>query len=151
MNNEWNDASVARLKELIALGWSAGMIGQELGLSRGTVCGKMYRLDLRTKNSQGRQRVSGPKRPRGTPWAPVPVFVEPEALPIPSALLQLVVLAELPHERWRGAPWAVLNLQHDECRFPLGDPKHLDFRFCCALRKSRNYCADHAQFDCYAA
>jgi GcrA cell cycle regulator len=36
------------------------------------------------------------------------------------------------------------NLEQNECRWPIGDPREADFHFCGALRASgRPYCAHH--------
>ena len=41
-------------------------------------------------------------------------------------------------------PKTMANLEQNECRWPIGDPRDADFHFCGALQASgRPYCAHH--------
>lgn len=47
----WTEPRIVALKAHVYAGLSAGAIGRELGLSRGTVMGKVHRMGLRLKRS----------------------------------------------------------------------------------------------------
>lgn len=58
----WTEDRVAELTKLYAEGYSAGIIGEKLGLSRNAIIGKIYRLKLvMPANRITRQRVAAPK------------------------------------------------------------------------------------------
>lgn len=162
----WNEERIKRLKELALQNLSFTEIGVELGgLSRNAVAGKMHRLGLSKKST-------GPRRRRANPPPPAPVPAEdpaqtaealttvPELKAVERIVLEDVAVlakrdqAELmklfnasrfPTEERRGATRAVLSLAAgQECRFPIGDPKHPDFHFCCAKpAHDSRYCERH--------
>lgn len=46
----------------------------------------------------------------------------------------------------------VETLEHSDCRWPIGDPRHADFHFCGAQQVlGKPYCKQHAELACEAA
>ena len=161
----WSEERVKRLKELALQNLSFTEIGAELGgLSRNAVAGKMHRLGLSTKSTGPRRRRSSPPPP-AAPAEAVPQMTEApvvvaelktvERIFLEDAptvtkrdqaeLMKLFNASRLPSEERRGATRAVLSLAPgQECRFPIGDPKHPDFHFCCAKPAHNSpYCERH--------
>lgn len=112
----WTEQRVAQLKILHAEGLSGSEIAAALGgVSRNAVIGKIHRLRLATRGKTTRpSRVRKKRPPRPVPdsfaptWQPAPLF-------IPAANLPPLRLA-------------ILELQPDECRFPVTD--ETPFLFC---------------------
>lgn len=128
----WTDERVSTLRELWGNGKSASEIAKILGggISRNAVIGKAHRLNLSGRPSPIKRKPSGvSERPRPTPvMAPKPKIVAPEPEPVPPA---------------GGA--TILSLTERMCRWPIGDPRTPQFRFCgCAVAPGETYCAKHA-------
>ena len=66
----WPPGRIARLERLVAAGYSATRIGDELALSRSAVIGKCYRLGLQLKGDRVRKRPAVPRAEAVT--APTP-------------------------------------------------------------------------------
>ena len=140
MKFNWTDQRIAQLKAMVADGGTAGSIAIEWGVSRNVVAGKMSRLGLRRGRPapepkpinphirrHKKNRLIGPVMPVAAPPPP------PEPLPPPPFHPGPVELDN-----------PVLALTYASCRFPLGDPRHADFRFCCAPKLGVSvYCEDH--------
>lgn len=60
----WDEAAVARLKELHARGWSASEIGADLGTTRNAVIGKIDRLGLNGVKRKDTVKLAHKLRPR---------------------------------------------------------------------------------------
>lgn len=124
----WNDDRVATLKQLVAAGYSAGRIAEQLGgVSRNAVIGKAHRLKLSLSGStehrswsRGSRRIPRPRRePRLRLPRPVvarPVKGRPELEPVTPAITPLLV--------------TMFDLQPTHCRWPYGDPRKPGFGFC---------------------
>lgn len=158
--SNWNDERVALLKKLWAEGHSCSMIAARLkGVTRNAVIGKVTRLGLsgRTHVTVKRKPVQSkkyagpsfvaqvtpkPKKPvqwknpfvpggpAGAEKKPVEPYQEPPAPFIPPAA-QLVAMNDLePHH----------------CKFPIGDPRSADFKFCGGNRAlGLPYCEAHVR------
>ena len=142
MKFNWSDQRIAQLKAMVADGGTAGSIAAEWSVSRNTVAGKMDRLGLRRDQPpkepkqprkpqirrHKKNRLIGPVMPVAAPPPP------PEPLPPPPFHPGPVELGDNP----------VMALTWASCRFPLGDPRHADFKFCCAPKLGVSpYCEDH--------
>lgn len=143
----WTDERVADLRRLWADGLSAGQIAGRLGgVTRNSVTGKLWRLGLSAPLSAQRHRAPRPSTLRAKaaaldraagllpskPWtfsaatAPAPVIASPAAPDVARVA-------------------SVLDLEHNHCRWPVGDPLQ---GFCGADRvviggKLKPYCACH--------
>ena len=132
----WTDDRVELLKKLWGDGLSASQIAAELGgITRNAVIGKVHRLGLsgRAKapsSSVPRQRkprapaqMFRPARPmvRGnTALAASPAYdYDPE--PEPEPIENIIPI---------GQRCTLLELDHEKCHWPIGDPGQPDFFFC---------------------
>lgn len=130
----WTDERVELLKKLWADGLSASQIAAELGgITRNAVIGKVHRLGLsgRAKSpssSAPRQRkarapshlmrISRPAMRGNTALAHAYEYdVDPE----PEVIENIIPL---------GQRRALLELNEETCRWPIGDPATSDFFFC---------------------
>ena len=127
--SSWSEDRIERLKQLWAEGLSASKIAADLGgITRNAVIGKANRLEL-----PGRQRprsIRVPKLPSGrSPYGRVRALPrKPDAPAFDSAAVK-----------------TLLELAENSCRWPLGDPRTTEFRFCGGDRRDRfsPYCAGH--------
>lgn len=144
----WTEDRIAKLKQRWLDGLSTQSIADELGsgISKNAVIGKIHRLGLADKGGARerapraeRQRREGTSSPRRTisKAAPSSLFpprrheVEPETD------------FELPETTHLGRD-AVVGLVAQSCRWPIGDPRSEDFRFCgCSSSSDSPYCAHH--------
>ena len=142
----WTDERVELLKKLWQDGLSASQIAAELGgITRNAVIGKVHRLGLsgRAKSpSSSAPRARKPRshmmrvsRPmsRGNNALALAFEMEPE--PEPELIENIIPI---------GQRRTLLELTEATCRWPIGDPKHEDFRFCGKpVAASKPYCGDH--------
>lgn len=127
----WTDEKVEILTQLWGKGHSASEIARIIGdVSRNAVIGKAHRLGLsgRPKTSSSTPSVAKPKpavvRRRTPVEKPRPVFIAEG--PIIGA--------------------GILDLTERMCRWPIGDPKSSDFKFCGRkVAHGSTYCSEHAQ------
>jgi GcrA cell cycle regulator len=122
----WTDEVIARLRELFARNLSSGRIAEELKLTRNQVVGKLDRLGL--------QRVGptiGLKKPKREP---APKKETPRKIP-KSVHYEMAVADVVPlHVE-------LIDLEHDQCRYPYGDGP---FTFCgCPKIDGSSYCGPH--------
>lgn len=137
----WDEARVARLRELLMLGKTASQIAYALGgkITRSAVIGKVHRLGLalnvETKTardrkldrarSSGKRRASKPKQP-----AAIRIMI-PEPMPVDCA-------SDVARK-------TLADLEPNECRFPVGHLDEPGFGFCALERvEGLPYCAEHA-------
>jgi GcrA cell cycle regulator len=124
MTFNWDDKSKSKLRNLWLSGLSATKIGAQMGLSKNAVIGKAHRMNLplRAKPIAFATR-SGVSKKRDKPVevaAPKEQEKPVEAVesPAPVVSQQRRVLYTPPGVIMR------------TCRFPSGDPRKSDFRFC---------------------
>lgn len=114
----WTQARVNELKRLWADGVSGSQIGERLGVSRHAVISKVHRLGLPGRATRSSRQYASRR---------VPPPVRPAALAYTLPLLEQMG-----------------RLTDFSCRWPLGDPREPDFRFCCAaVSGSSPYCEFH--------
>lgn len=134
--SSWTEERVELLKKLWDEGKTAAQIAETLGgVTRNAVIGKAHRLKLSGRASpiktskkvktntvaKSGQKIAGQV---GRRIKPAPEFVDKA----PS-----------------GDGVSLLELRERNCRWPLGDPQHDDFKFCgCASLPGIPYCAEHA-------
>ena len=112
----WNDEKINRLKKLWQEGLTTGEIGKRLAISKNAVVGKAHRLGLKG-------RPSPIKRPSkaASESAPAASKKPPEV-----------------------KVFTLTDLSSQTCRWPIGDPKHEDFRFCGKpVIAGKPYCGEH--------
>ncbi len=154
----WTEQKIQMLKDM----WgshSASEIAEVIGgLTRNAVIGKAHRLKLSVQKSANTPGTglqcatggmasikSGRKRMlRHLPVAPTPVSA-PAARPIPTAR-DIFRSLEGIGGAVRSEGIAMTKAGERHCRWPIGDPRSPDFRFCgCPAQEGLPYCADHAR------
>lgn len=142
----WTEERVALLKQLWGEGKTAAEIAKSLGnITRNAVIGKAHRLKLSGRASplpaNGSERVTL-STPRPTNRAPRPSNTNAErALPIASPIIAPVFE---PYVEGKGIK--LVELKESTCRWPLGDPKDENFRFCgCKTVEGLPYCDHHVR------
>jgi GcrA cell cycle regulator len=170
----WTDQKVQMLKEMWGRGYSAkqiaGLIG---GLTRNAVIGKAHRLGLSVE--AGARRAGAPASStatggmgsaiktsssrKRTMLRPLPV------MPTPSTIKSFAKggmgnlgatggMGEIVRPSARDSVFAIKRTEgvamtkvgERHCRWPVGDPRSPDFRFCgCPAHEGLPYCTDHAR------
>src|SRR5580704_7023704 len=150
----WTEQKIQMLKEMWGHGYSASEIAKRLGgLTRNAVIGKAHRLKLSSRPSPIKRDEEG--RAGMPPDVITPIVrtskkrammrqLPPVALPstIKPVKENLSALDSL--KRTEGI--AVTKAGERHCRWPIGDPRSPDFRFCgCSAYEGLPYCIDHAR------
>jgi GcrA cell cycle regulator len=132
----WTDERVALLKKLWGEGKTAAEIAHALGgVTRNAVIGKAHRLKLSNRVSPIQQNN---KKPVGKPV---------EDKPLMRKVANDTAISDMDIE---GV--SLSELKDKMCRWPIGDPKEPDFRFCgCQSIAGLPYCGDHAKVAYQAA
>lgn len=150
----WTDERVELLRKLWKDGKSASQIASELanGITRNAVIGKVHRLGL-----SGRAKAVSPTQPRPRHRS---ASVRPAALrqSVPTARgatalafdLQPTPVPESDPSEETVASFAeqvtIMELRESMCRWPLGDPTTVEFRFCGSQSTSGgSYCRYHSR------
>lgn len=148
----WSNEDKAKVVEMFTQGYSMGKIAESLpgSRTRSSIAGLLKRLRQTVcleSRVLGRPRKHDPKK-RATR--------KPFQMQMPKRAF--VIVAPVKKHRMRlkliDNPIAVTfaELQVGHCKFPLGDPRQSDFRFCGASRlDGKPYCQKHAEmaFRCY--
>jgi GcrA cell cycle regulator len=132
----WSDAQVASLRQMRAQGASLSNIGQELGYTRSAVAGKVYRLGLSAGAPEHRQQpILRLRQPRSRPEERLMIMKPHKELPPPPAEPTVS----------HGKP--LLELGHDECRWPLDVRSMRPAVAFCGKQAlpGRPYCAAHTR------
>jgi len=141
----WTRERVEQLQAHISAGLTCSQIANQIGVSRNAVIGKNHRLGIGPGRPAAapRQRASGepgpgtprtrlrPRRMRHTPFAQALFAEAAEAtlVPVDSSLR-----------------CSLLELAHDQCRWPINDPRDRDFAFCGnASIAGFSYCTVHTR------
>ncbi len=142
----WTDERVAMLKQLWGEGKTAAEIAKILGgVTRNAVIGKAHRLKLSGRVSPIQQNV----RPEAS--VSRTRLVSPSALEARPAVRALARELEQPvapriEEYIPGKGVKLVDLRERMCRWPIGDPKDENFRFCgCEAHPDLPYCEYHAK------
>ena len=138
---EWSDADIRNMQEMWVAGKSASEIAQALGdgLTRSAVLGKIHRLGM---NFLPREATKSNFRPASNPKTTAPRIVQAKTAPrMPQ-----------PSRRHNPVPKpmampliTITELTNDTCRWPVGDPKTPEFRYCGARSGEALYCPSHAK------
>ncbi len=150
----WTDKMVEDLKIMWKQGLTTGEIGKRLGVSKNSIVGKVHRLQLDARPSPIR------KKDEETSEA----TVENNTEKTPTAKLKAErkssrdegktdVVATPANTGFRPTPAKnaasgdvkLTDLDNHTCRWPIGDPKDENFRFCGRkVRVGQTYCEEHA-------
>ncbi len=152
----WTEETVGELSRMWGH-YSASEIARKIGFTRNAVIGKAHRLGLADKTGKkvktattgatsmvaktvmAKTRVSSGQRVmmRALPKMPMPSSLPPRDNYRPLAAL---------NSASRGEGISVTKAGERQCRWPVGDPRSPDFRFCgCPAHQDLPYCADHAR------
>ena len=153
---DWNDETIARLRQLWADGHSTAEIGRRMGVSKNSVVGKAHRLDLTGRPSPIRRTITGetvlqapsPRRMTG-PTLPSLASMPASGVPAPRVPTSPAVSAPapqpvIPPPALRAV--ATRSARLVSCCWPIGEPGTKTFRFCDSdAAGGKPYCAEHAQ------
>lgn len=157
----WTEHQISTLKQMWGNGFSASEIAKSLGggLTRNAVIGKAHRLKL----SVGAGTASATKRQDplstnlgGSVLASMSkvskkrVMLRPlPPVQMPEGMATRSFVRETPRpidSIKQGEGIAVTKAGERQCRWPIGDPRSPDFRFCgCNAHEGLPYCVDHAR------
>lgn len=147
---EWNDETIARLRELWAEGLSTAEIGRRMSVSKNAVVGKAHRLNLPPRPSPIRRdgiglavRAAPPRRVTGPTLPPLSAAVSAPAATAVAAPVQRAAPQAARPAPVRAVPYAPSRLS--TCCWPIGEPGTRSFRFCDAdATHGKPYCSAHA-------
>ncbi len=122
MVRTWTDERIKRVKHMADSGMSATMIAVELddGSTRNAVVGVGHRNSIKFHGGGG-----GPNY-KAKPKVVLPVIETPPE-PEPVGML------------------TIMELQSHNCRWPMGDPRDTDFRYCGQHISRQSYCTMHSR------
>lgn len=147
---EWNDETIAQLRDLWNEGLSTAEIGRRMSVSKNAVVGKAHRLNLSPRPSPIRRdgvsaasRTTSPRRVTGAtlpPLSAIPPAVAAVAVPQPQRAAAPQTARPAPV---RAVPYAPSRLS--TCCWPIGEPGTRSFRFCDSdATAGKPYCSAHA-------
>lgn len=130
----WTEERTEILKKMFAEGDSFALIAARLGISRNAAIGKAARLGL--------SRDAGPSQKPGRPRCEKPIARQKVTRQAPISYQPLA--AATPATPLTGGV-TLLDLREHHCKFPFGDPRSEDFRFCGAPKETiiDPYCPAH--------
>jgi GcrA cell cycle regulator len=158
----WTEQNIQVLRDLWGNGYSASEIAKRLGgMTRNAVIGKAHRLKLSGRPSPIRDQQDGAfagERARTMPGIksmprkrsmlrPLPSVPMPATVKVPSVPPRdrdVFKSLESINKKIEGISVTKAGERH--CRWPVGDPRSPDFRFCgCNAHEGLPYCVDHAR------
>lgn len=156
----WTEQQIETLKKMWGNGYSANDIAKNLGggVTRNAVIGKAHRLKLSAGAASARGTVEPPSKTKGVVMAQInkvstkrrPMLrtmpiVQSADVPVRATVLREPMLRPIEMaKRSEGIPVTKAGERH--CRWPIGDPRSPDFRFCgCDTQESLPYCTHHAR------
>lgn len=146
----WTDQKIQMLREMWGHGYSASDIAKRLGgLTRNAVIGKAHRMKLSGRPSpihrEDEGRAGTTALARVARPAKKSVLRVMPALPQPPVQAGYVPVVKRTTESLKSAV-PPLKTTDRQCRWPHGDPRSRDFKFCgCAAIEGLPYCPEHAR------
>lgn len=140
-NATWTPERIEALKSCVTRGMTCSQIAAEIGVSRNAVIGKIHRLGLSSGRPAGAPaRANCPPRarhPRGPTQRRLLRLAYAQA-PLDAIMSDVVVISL--------HPCSLIDIDHHQCRWPIGDPATTNFMFCGndAIRGFA-YCVGHAR------
>jgi len=156
----WTDQQIETLKKMWGNGYSANDIAKNLGggVTRNAVIGKAHRLKLSASAAASRPVVEPPSKTsgvvmttitkvskrRGNILRTMPSTSAPDTAPRTTIMREPMLRPIEAARRSEGIPVTKAGERH--CRWPIGDPRSPDFRFCgCETQEGLPYCTHHAR------
>lgn len=157
----WTEQQIETLKKMWGNGYSANDIAKNLGggVTRNAVIGKAHRLKLSAGASAARGSVEPPSKAKGVVMTTInkvstkrramlrtlpPVQASDMPLRTTTLVREPMLRPIETAKRSEGIPVTKAGERH--CRWPIGDPRSPDFRFCgCETQESLPYCTHHAR------
>jgi GcrA cell cycle regulator len=155
----WTEQQIQMLKDMWGHGFSASEIAGRLGggLTRNAVIGKAHRLKLSSHPTpaQGGEEEGRAALANGSPMMkssrkrvmlrPLPVLPMAPSTTVKALNKNANAFSSFDNiKRTEGV--AVTKAGERHCRWPVGDPRSPDFRFCgCMAYEGLPYCIDHAR------
>ena len=150
----WTEANVERLKSLWAEGkLKTPQIAEAMGFSKNQVICKLHRLGIQgqsgVKNPTFRQskyntRASESTKPRRPKKSRAAKAVAVRERPVRSKIKARIETDFALPETGAFGSEAVAALNASSCRWPVGDPRQPNFRFCGAEKTAgSSYCSHH--------
>ena len=137
---KWTDEETKQLAELVDKKTSLDKIARIMNRTKNSIIGKIDRL-------QKKKLLEKEKRVRNVKEKEV---VKKPRKPLSDALKTIIYNFQHKHKRVRlnvvESPTAVTihGLERHMCKFPLGDPKLSDFRYCGKIQvENKPYCLEH--------
>ncbi len=138
----WTEERVTILKKLWGEGRTAAEIAKELGgVTRNAVIGKAHRLKLSSRvspiqqNNKKSVKTMETKKVVAKQQAPIRVVTRSKS--------KVTIDADA---IMSGNGYSLADLKEKMCRWPIGDPRDDNFKFCgCRSVPGIPYCKDHAQ------
>lgn len=130
--SRWNIETTTRARELLAEGKSASQVAFHLGptFTRNMVIGYARRNHVRLKNRRFGVRVKNVIDP-----------VTQTSVPFADKYAWRTVRVPAHRDTIR----AVVEIEDDGCRWPIGEVREPGFKFCCASKlRGSSYCETHA-------
>jgi GcrA cell cycle regulator len=156
----WTEQQIQTLKKMWGHGYSASDIAKNLGggMTRNAVIGKAHRLKLSVGPGAAAPRttVDGPMKVGGSVLSTIQKVARKRTMlrPLPSmqspdsatkTIVREIQLRPIEAVK-RSEGIAVLKAGERHCRWPIGDPRSPEFRFCgCGAVEGLPYCPDHAR------
>jgi GcrA cell cycle regulator len=153
----WTEQQIQALKKMWGNGYSASDIAKTLGsgLTRNAVIGKAHRLKLSSRPSPILAEGELPSKMGGSVLPTMTKISKKRGMlrPLPPVQMPEVVARTLARDTIRPLDQikrtegiAVTKAGERHCRWPIGDPRSPDFRFCgCNCYEGLPYCVDHAR------
>lgn len=137
-SGDWPKEDILTLVKMYNEGKSMSAIGNQVGRSRNAVAGQIHKIRIKRlhelhprEDKYTNNKVKTVATVRSIPKT----FTVTPSKEKPRIRLQLI-------ENDKAVTFQELGKHH--CRYPLGDPKRSDFRFCgCSRVDGKSYCQEH--------
>jgi GcrA cell cycle regulator len=134
----WTTERIEQLRHCVVTGLTCSQIAAEIGVTRNAVIGKIHRLGLSPTRPPGGVASCAPRARR--PRRRLPRLFGAEA----PSLAPDAAVADAPIESAQRC--SLVEIGHDKCRWPLGDPLLADFALCGNdVVRGYSYCIGHAR------
>jgi GcrA cell cycle regulator len=136
----WTTERIEQLRNCVVTGLTCSQIAAEIGVTRNAVIGKIHRLGLSPARPPGGSAHACAPHTRKNPRRRLLRLLAAEA---PSIVVDEAAAAAPIESAQR---CSLLEIAHDRCHWPIGDPHDTDFALCGneAIR-GYSYCPGHAR------